>query len=259
LAINGIEEIATKENYNIIITQSHEDFRKEETIANTMIRNRVDGIIISTTKNTIDTAFLKEFKLVGIPVVCIVREPKDHSFNYVTLNNKQGAFKATEFLIKRGHFRIAHLMGPNALQISQIRFEGYKEALEKNGIALDSRLVKVVDFSKKETEKAMQDLMKLKSPPTAIFTFKNSVSLDAIAYLKQKYPGKLDRIDFTDFGNLPLFRFLDYKPVASIKEDFNELGKQAAQLLFEIINEENDTKNENFGKIEIPCKLVINK
>jgi len=259
LAINGIEEVATKKNYNIIITQSHEDIAKEETIANTMIRNRVDGIIISTTKNTINTEFLKEFKFIGIPVVCIVREPQDHSFNYVTINNRQGAFKATDFLIKRGHFRIAHLMGPNALQISQIRFEGYKEALEKNGIPVDSTLVKVVDFSKRETEKAMQDLMKLKFPPTAIFTFKNDVSLDAIEYLKRKQPDKLGRIEFTDFGNLPMFHYLDHKPVASIKEDFNELGKQAAQLLFQIINEENDAKSEIFGKIEIPCKLVVNK
>ena len=188
LAINGIEEIATKENYNILITQSHEDIFKEGNIANTMIRNRVDGIIISTTKNTVDTAFLKEFKLIGIPVVCIVREPQDHSFNYVTINNKEGAFKATDFLVKRGHLRIAHLMGPTSLQISQIRFEGYKEALEKNGIQLDLELVKVVDFSKKQTEKAMQELMKLKIPPTAIFAFKNCISLDAIAYLKQKIP-----------------------------------------------------------------------
>ena len=259
LAINGIEEIATKLNYNIIITQSHEDILKEERIANTMIRNRVDGVIISTTKNTVDTAFLKEFKLMGIPVVCIVREPQDHTFNYVTLNNKEGAFKATEFLVKRGHLRIAHLMGPTALQISQIRFEGYKEALEKNGITLDSSLVKIVDFNKKSTEKAMQDLMNLKSPPTAVFTFKNYISLDAIAFLKRKYPDKLGKIDFTDFGNLPLFRYLDYKPVASIEEDFNELGKQAGQLLFQLMNQETDTKRENFGKIEIPCKLVMNK
>ncbi len=161
MAINRIEEIATKENYNILTTQSREDIAKEENIANTMIRNRVDGVIISTTKNTVDMAFLKEFKLVGIPVVCIVREPQDHSFNYVAINNKEGAFKATDFLIKKGHSRIAHIMGPETLNKSQIRFDGYKEALQKNGIPLDLKLVKVVDFSKRETEKAMQDLLVL--------------------------------------------------------------------------------------------------
>ncbi len=259
LAINGIEEIAAKENYNILITQSHEDVTKEENISNTMIRNRVDGIIISTTKNTVNMAFLKEFRLVGIPVVCIVREPQDHSFSYVALNNKEGAFKATNFLIKRGHSRIAHIMGPETLNISQIRFEGYKEALQTNKIPLDMELVKVVDFTKRQTARAMQVLMKLRYPPTAIFTFKSDITLDAIQFLKKRYPTKLDLIDFTDFGNLPLFDYIDHKPIASIEEDFNEVGKQAAQLLFEMINEEKETQNEAYGKIEIPCKLIINK
>jgi DNA-binding LacI/PurR family transcriptional regulator len=259
LAINGIEEIAVKNNYNIIITQSHEDIIKEEDIVNTMIRNRVDGVIISTTKNTVNLAFLRKFKLVGVPVVFIVREPQDHSFNYVAINNKEGAFKATDFLIKKGHHRVAHIMAPKTLQISLVRFEGYKQALIKNMIALDMELVKVVDFTKRETEKAMLDLMKLKKPPTAIFTFKNDITLDAIQFLKRRYPDKLDSVDFTDFGNLPLFDYLDHKPIASIEEDFYEVGKQSAQLLFKMINEEKDGQKENFGKIEIPCKLIIHK
>jgi DNA-binding LacI/PurR family transcriptional regulator len=259
LAINGIEEIAAIEKYNIILTQSHEDIVKEENIVNIMIRNRVDGVIMAITKNTVDMAFLEKFKLVGIPVMCMVREPLNHSFNYVSVNNKDGAFKATDFLIKKGHLRIAHLMGPETLQISQIRFEGYKEALQKNNIPLDMKLVKVVDFTKRETEKAMQDLMKLKSPPTAIFTFKNYITLDAIGFLKRRYPNKLNLIDFTDFGNLPLFDYLDHKPIASIEEDFYEVGKQTAQLLFQMINGEKGIQKENYGKIEIPCKLIIHK
>ncbi len=217
-------------------------------IANTKIRNRVDGIIISTTKNTVDMAFLKEFRLVGIPVVCIVREPQDHSFNYVVINNREGAFKATDFLIKKGHFRVAHLMGPETLQIFHIRFEGYKEALQENGIPLDLKLVKVVDFSKRETEKAMNELMKLKSPPSAVFTFKSDITLDAIEFLKKKYPNKLDLTDFTDFGNLPLFDYLDYKPIASIEEDFDEVGKQAAKLVFEMLMKKRKYKMKRMEK-----------
>ena len=117
--------------------------------------------------------------------------------------------------------------------------------------------VKEVDFTKKETEKAMQDLMQLKSPPTAIFTFKNYITLDAIKFLKQKYPDQLNKIDFTDFGNLPLFDYVEHKPVASVDEDFYEVGKQAALLLFRMINEEDENQNEHIKNVEIPCKLVI--
>jgi LacI family transcriptional regulator len=259
LAINGIEEIASKENYNLILTQSHEDIVKEENVVNIMIRSRVDGVILAITKNTVDMSFLEKFKLVGIPVMCIVREPQNHSCNYVSLNNKHGAFLATRHLIKRGHTRIAHIMGPETLQISQIRFDGYKKALEKYKIPLDMQLVKKVDFSRKDTEKAMSELMKLENPPTAIFTFKNDITLDAIGFLKRKHPAKLDLIDFTDFGILPLFDYLDHKPVASIEENFYEVGKQAAELLFQMIKEEDHSLSNNPQNIEIPCKLVIQK
>ena len=148
-------------------------------------------------------------------------------------------------------------MGPKTLQISHVRLEGYQRALAENNIPLDMKLVKEVDFSKTETEKAMLQLMKLKMPPTAIFTFKNDITLDAIRFLKQAYPEKLNLIDFTDFGNLPLFEYLENKPVASIDENFYEVGKQAALLLFQMINEDSNHPNEEPKNIEIPCELVI--
>jgi DNA-binding LacI/PurR family transcriptional regulator len=260
LAINGIGEVVTKENYNIILTQSHEDIVKEENIVNIMIRIRVDGLIVAITKNTVDMSFLEKFKLMKIPTICIIREPQNHSFNCVSLNNKDGAFKATNFLIKKGHSRIAHIMGPDTLQISHVRFEGYQEALKKKKIPLDMQLVKMVNFTRKDTEKAMEELMNLKSSPTAIFSFKSEITLDAILFLKRKYPEKLDLIDFTDFGDLPLFDYLDHKPIASIQEDFFEVGKQAAELLFQLIKGEKSNLNDDVPQnFVIPCKLVIHE
>lgn len=254
-AINGIEEIVVKNNYNIIIAQSHEDVKKEENIANVMIRNRVDGLIVAVTKHTVDMELFHKFNSVGIPVMFIVREPQNRSFSYVAVNNVEGAFKATNFLIQKGHKRIAHLMGPKTLQISHTRLKGYKLALEENHIPWDPTLVKEVDFSKRETEAAMDELMKLTAPPTAVFTFKNDITLDALKFLKHAYPEKNGLIDFTDFGNPPLFEYLEDKPVASINENFYEVGKQAASLLFDMMN--NHEQSDEPKNIEIPCELII--
>ncbi|MFT3946808.1 MAG: LacI family DNA-binding transcriptional regulator [Agriterribacter sp.] len=258
-AINGIEAVAGKENYNIILAQSHEDPRKEESIVHVMIRNRVDGLIAAVTKHTIDMTLFEKFRTVGIPVIHIVREPPNDCFSYVSINNIEGAFRATNFLIKKGHSRIAHIMGPQTMPISLARFEGYKQALHKNRVPLDMALVREVDFTGKETEKAMFSLMKLKSPPTAIFAFKNDITLDAMAFLKKKYPRRLASIDFTDFGTLPLFKYLDHKPVASIEENFYEVGRQAAILLFDMINEKKSDRDQDHSNIQIPCKLILNR
>ncbi len=258
-AINGIEEIAGAERYNIILTQTHEDVVKEESVAGVMIRNRVDGIIASITKNTTDTAIFEKFRTVGIPVVHIIREPPADYSNYVSLNNIEGAFKATDFLIKRGHTRVACIMGPGTMPIALARFEGYRQAILTRKLPFDPMLVKEVDFSKKETEKAMQNLLKLRPPPTAFFTFKNDITLDAIQFLKKKYPHKLNEIDFTDFGNLSFFKYLEYKPIASVEEDFYEVGRQAAALLLEMVKEKDPERVDENKNIIIPCRLIRNK
>lgn len=259
LAINGAEKIAATEKYNVIISQSHEDPANEERIVDLMKRNRVDGLIVVITKKTQDMSPFLNLKNIGIPVVFFARPPKDDSFDYVTADNEDGAFKATEYLIKKGHSRIGHLMGPECMAISQKRLQGYKAALEKNKIGFDPDLVKIVDLTEESTFFAMSQFMKMKSPPSGIFTFKNYISLDAIKYLKKKFPGRVNKIDFTGFGNLPLFPYLDHKPVASIEESSYEMGEEAAQLLFDIIKKEDSIDMRTAQHIQIHCKLVVHK
>jgi LacI family transcriptional regulator len=164
LAINGAEKIAAIEKYNVIISQSHEDPANEERIVDLMKRNRVDGLIVVITKMTQDMSPFLKLKNIGIPVVFFARPPKDDSFDYVTADNEGGAFKATEYLIKKGHKRVGHLMGPESMTISQKRLQGYKTALQKNKIGFDPDLVKVVDLTEESTFFAMSQFMKMKSP-----------------------------------------------------------------------------------------------
>lgn len=257
-AVNGIEDIAGAENYNIILAQSHENTSKEEGIVQMMIRNRVDGLIVVLTKYTTDTRVFEQCNAVGIPVIYIVREPPNECYHYVSVNNLEGAFKATCYLANKGHKRIACITGPKTMPISVTRLEGYMQALRKSGIPPDAALIKEVNFTERETHHAMQSLMKLKQPPTAVFCFKNDITLDAIVFLKKKYPDRLHTIDFTDFGNLPLFKYLDHKPVASVKEDFFEVGKRAAGLLFEMIRGKKTDHDKRKINVKIPCKLIIN-
>lgn len=254
-AINGAEKIAAIEKYNVIISQSYEDHENEERIVDLMKRNRVDGVIVVITKKTQDTSAFQKLENIGIPVIFLARQPKDFCFNYVSSDNEGGAFKATEYLIKKGHKRIGHIMGPESMPVCQARLQGYKEALKKNKIPINEQLIYSVDFTERSTFAAMDRFMKMKSPPTAFFTFKNYITLDAIEYLKKKYPEKLNTIDFVGFGNLPLFKYVDHKPVAWIDENSFEMGEEAAHLLFRIIKED-DSAPKTARHIKISYKLI---
>lgn len=257
LAINGVEYIAGTEKYNVIVSQSHENPEKEEKIVELMKRNRVDGLVVAITKETNDMTLFHKLKSIGIPVVFFARPPKENSFDSVTADNEGGAFEATEFLIKKGHKRIAHLMGPVSMEVSQIRFNGYKKALQKNHIFFDPDLVKAVTLTTKSTFTTMIELMKIKDPPTGIFAFKNYLSLDAIEYLKRNNPSKIKKVDFTGFGKLPLLQYLDKKPVASIDENSYQIGLEAAKLLFKKIDTQDIGQMETPRHIKVPGKLVV--
>ena len=259
LAINGVDDIATKQNYNLILTQSNENIDKERKIIDLMIKNRIDGIIIAITQYTVEMSIFAKLKSMGIPVVFISREPKNNSINYVCCNNKEGAYKATNLLIQKGHKRIAHISGPETLLASKERLEGYEKALTIHKIPVDPDLIKRVDFSYASTKSAIEELLTLKNPPTGIFAFKNYITLDAIDYLKREEPEKLKNIDFVGFGNLPLIKYLDHKPIASIEESSYEMGQESARLLFEMMNQNDESTEEVQVKIEIPCQLIIHE
>lgn len=257
LAIDGIQEIADKEDYHLIISQSNENLYLEKKIVSLMRRSRVDGVIVAITKNTQDMTMFKNIQDMGIPVVFISRQPNDHSFNYVTVDNEDGAFNAVEMLIQNNYTRIAHIMAPPSMAVSQIRLEGYKNALWKYHIPYDPNLVCVSDFTPKSTYEAMEHFMSLREPPTAIFVFKNYISLDAIEYLKQYHPDKLDLIKIVGFGHLPMFQYLDHKPMASIDENSYQIGYEAAKLLLAQIKAKESGENNQASHISIPCKLIL--
>ncbi|MCD2425644.1 LacI family transcriptional regulator [Niabella pedocola] len=258
LAINGVEAVAGANKYQVIVAQSHEDSSKEEQIIQNLISNRVDGVIIAISKNTKKTALFQRLEQTGIPVVFLSRSLNDPGFDAVVTDNAHAAELAIDYLVKKQHRRIAHLMGPKALGTSHLRHEGYRKALEKRGIPYDASLVREIDFSATQTDKMMEALFALPDPPTAFFTFKSYVSLDALRFIKAQYPQQLQQVDIVGFGNLPLIQYLDLKPSASIDENSFDMGIAAAELLLKHI-ENNEADPLPVSTVRIPCKLIVHQ
>lgn len=256
LVIKGIEKIASKNNYNVIISESNDDPGKEIEIIDNLISKRVDGVIISVARNSKSVEKLKRLEQLGTCVTLICRSLPNNIFNIVASDSEDGSLKAITFLKKRGHRRIAHLMGPKGFQASKQRLHAYKKALLANNIAYDETIVKETNLSAKDTGEAITALLKTKDVPTAILVFKSYLSLDVINFLKKKYPDKLKKLEIIGFGKLPLFEFLDNKPLASIDEKPGLIGEKAAEISFKNINE--DTETKTVEQIRLKCTLAKN-
>ena len=155
--ISGIEDVAYDAGFNVIICQSNERYEREVANAKTLLSSRVDGVLVSISKETTDYKHLYNFSNNEVPMVFYDRVVPNIVADQVIIDDFDAAYRATRHLIDSGRTRIAHLGGPMALLIGQRRKDGYLKALSEAGIPADENLILEAD----SFEKARMAIMKL--------------------------------------------------------------------------------------------------
>lgn len=251
--ISGIEDVAHSKGYNVIITQSNESYDREVQNVQTLFNNRVDGVLISISKETFDYKHIEDLKEKGVPVVFFDRIAKVEGSSSVTVDDFLGGYQATEHLIKQGYKRIAHLAGPASLYIMNERLAGYKKALEDGGIPYDPELV-VPDSSmdNQAAYDATYELFNTKNPD-AIFAPNDIAAMGAIK-AAQKY-GKNVPLDVgvVGFSNWQ-FTQLTNPSITTIEQSGFEIGQKAMELLLKQIESDSDEIEPESVKLE--TKLI---
>ena len=260
-AINGIEEVATRHKYNVLISQSRDDIDRERQIVTTMKNNRVDGIIASLGANTTTYDHFAALKRYNIPLVFFDRVPTLPEFNKVYSNMNSGTREAIEFLIDKGHRRIGVLNGPEKMRSSKERTETYMQVLIKKRLKIDLGLVISTDLTRESTLTAMQHLLAQRPRPTAVLVINDYIALDAMQYARQQKLKINKDICFVSYANLPITSYLETPPMASVEQYPYQQGAKAAEILMQILGrEEKDNtpaQPETFQNVVINGQLII--
>ncbi len=254
--INGIEEVAYKRGYHVVIFQSLESYEREVISIENMMARRVDGVLISISSYTIDFAHLQKLRDNQFPVVLFDRITDEIDTFKVVADNFAGAFAATEHLISTGRRRIAHITSLPWLSITQERLEGYKSALAKYDIAFDESLVKYCSFDAGEITMAIKSLLALTDSPDAFLSMADRLTLSCLTNLKEMGINIPTDISLVGFSNLTVAHLLD-PPFSTVVQPAFETGQTAAQLLLDWI--EKKDKNVDFNTKKLPMKLLIRK
>ncbi len=259
-AINGIEDVAKQNKYSVLIGQSHDDVEQEKQIINAMKNQRVDGLIVSISKRTENYDHLLKMGRYNIPIVFFDRVPALPDVHKVSSDIFSGTRQAIEFLIKRGHRRVGLINGPEEMKSCNDRTNAYMEVLKKKRIKIDLSLLESTDLTQEKTFEAMQKLLKLKKPPTAVVTINDYVALDAIQYARN-IKLKINRdICFVSYANLPITHYLEHPPLASVEQFPYEQAKKATEILFDLFEKQKDSSlKTEYQNIIIEGQLVVNK
>lgn len=258
-SISGIENTAEKNNYTVFVGQSHDSEERERKIVETMKNHRVDGLIISISKNTVNYDHFINLKKYGIPVVFFDRIPKMDEIHYVACNMISGTVQAVTYLLRKGHRVIGMINGPEKLFASQERKEGYIQSMIKNRLKFDPSLVVNTDLTLNGTRLAMEELLGSKRKPTAIVAFNDYVALDAIQVAIKKKRKINKDICFVSFANLPISTYSAFPPLASVEQFPYIQGQKATDILIELMNKTRDEgkQNNTYYKIIVESQLVL--
>lgn len=228
--ISGIEDVAYGAGYNVMVCQSNESFKREVTDTNALVASRVDGLLVSISKETNNYDHFKYPFERGVPLVFFDRVCEALPTNRVIVDDLDGAFQATQHLIHQECKRIAHLAGPDNLIIAQDRFYGYRKALEKYNMEMDSDMVLRISMnSEKEGYLAAQKLLEHANPPDAIFVCSDIGAIGAMKAIKEKglkIPADIAVVGFSDWQISSMVE----PSLTSVAQPGFEMGQVSANL-----------------------------
>jgi len=229
--ISGIEDVAYDAGYNIMIFQSNESFNREVIATTALLDARVEGILISLSRETRNYDHLNNILNNGVPMVMFDRVCDDIKTDKVTVDDFEGAYNAVSHLIKAGCKRIAHLAGPPGLRITDLRRNGYLEALKDNRMEFDRDLVVYCDNFNQAQIRTKQ-LMNRINPPDAVFTVNDFTATGVIKSLHEMKIRIPEEVSVLGFSN-GLISQVTHPTLSTVDQHAYRMGQVSVELLLD--------------------------
>jgi len=252
--ISGIEEVAYQAGYTIMVCQSNDTYEREVINTRALAANRVAGMLVSASQETVDFGHLRTVIRQGIPLVLFDRIVEKLPVSKVIVDDFEGAYRAVSFLIAKGRRRIAHLAGTPTLYVSRKRREGYEAAMRDHGLALRSEYIVEGGYHEEDGRRGAARLMSLPETPDSIFAVNDPVAIGAFVRLQSLGIAIPDQVGIVGFSNNPNAALVRPR-LTTVNQPAFEIGSTAASLLLDRIGgKETDQVNET---IILKTSLVV--
>ena len=235
--IQGVEETAYMAGYNVLICQSLEQLEREKQIIETLVANRVDGVLISISMETMDYNHIEGLKNGGFPLVFFDRHCNIPGTNNVLIDDFKGGFDATQHLIGMGCKNVVHFSGPQELEIYKNRFKGYKAALKKNNLPYKKEYVISSRLMEHDGSENAKKLLDSHLDFDGIFSANDVAAIGAMKYLTNEGVKIPDDVAMVGFSNEPISTVIN-PALTTINQPGFEMGKIATDLLLKHIKKQ---------------------
>jgi LacI family transcriptional regulator len=238
--IETIYDVAFENNYEIILTVSQEDAKRELYHIKSLLSMRVDALIVSVTQQTTDLSIFHKVKEMGVPLTFVDRIVDDPSFNSVANDDRGGTFKAVEHAINVGYTKLALLGGFEHVNIGRQRTQGFIDALEKYNLPIRPEWMIHSGFGEEDGYRDFLKLCESEEMPEFVFCATFPMALGVYRAAEEvgiKIP--VD-IDIMCFGSGIANSFLSTR-ISCVEQPVAELGRTAMEVTLASIQATEET------------------
>lgn len=246
---SGIEQIANDHGYCVFLADSNADPDREAKIVQSFAEQRVDGIIVTSSR--VGALYLPLLSEMMVPIVLVNDQHPGAFVHSVMICNQEGARSVTEHLIGLGHIRIAYIGDQLGYQSDTERFAGYREALDAAGIPFHPELAIRGNSKPEEALRVMDRLLALKDPPTAVFCYNDMTALGALRSIRMHELQVPQNISIAGFDDLFVASYTD-PPLTTVRQPMRRMGQLAMENLIKLMTEE-----ESVVRVKVKPELII--
>ena len=251
--LSGIEEEATTHGYRIMVAQSNERYEREVRICQDFYKNRVCGVIVSQAKDTVKYEHFKKLIDHHMPLVFYDRICTGINCSRVVVDDYMGAYNAVTHLINTGCRRIACYSSPMTLEISKNRYNGYRDALLKNGLKVHENFLRICD-NREDAEVLTPELLQQEEIPDAFFAVNDDTAVGILYAAKRMGYHIPEDISICGFTNGDRSKACD-PMLTTVEQRGVRVGEEAANILISKV--EGLLPPDKVEKRIVRTKLVI--
>ncbi|MGU9868958.1 DNA-binding transcriptional regulator CytR [Kluyvera ascorbata] len=248
--IRGIEVTAAAQGYLVLIGDCAHQNQQEKTFIDLIITKQIDGMLLLGSRLPFDASIEEQRNLP--PMVMANEFAPELGLPTVHIDNLTASFDAVNYLHELGHQRIACIAGPEEMPLCHYRLQGYVQALRRCGITVDPHYIARGNFTYEAGANALEQLLALPQPPTAIFCHSDIMALGALSYAKCQGLKVPDDLSIIGFDNISLAEFCD-PPLTTVAQPRFDIGREAMLLLLNQLS----GQFVDSGSRLLDCELII--
>jgi DNA-binding LacI/PurR family transcriptional regulator len=248
--LSGVSQVLNAQNMTLVLSTALFETDEEAAYLKILQSQQVDGVILASA--ALHDQNIARLKQSGRPFVFVGRYPLDPQLPAVGITDREGAYAVTQHLLEHGHTRIAHISGPLHHLSAADRYEGYLAALADAGVNPVKQYLFEGDYSEEAGRAGMSALLRLPTPPTALFAANDETAIGAMSVLRAARLEPGAAFPMVGFDDVLLARHVS-PALTTVRQPMYELGVEAAQMILTLIRGDELERTQ----CELATRLVV--